>query len=43
MLSNVLLPIIPLLKNNLVKNDQIIIDSKSGISGAGRNVKVYFL
>ena len=36
--TSILLPLIPLLKNNLVKNEQIIIDSKSGISGAGRNI-----
>ena len=33
-----LLPLIPLLKNNLVKVKNIIIDSKSGYSGAGRGV-----
>ena len=36
--TSVLLPLIPILKGNLVANDQIIIDSKSGISGAGRNI-----
>ena len=36
--TSVLLPLIPLLKNNLVKVKNIIIDSKSGYSGAGRGV-----
>jgi N-acetyl-gamma-glutamyl-phosphate reductase len=36
--TSVLLPLIPILTNDLVKSDQIIIDSKSGISGAGRNI-----
>ncbi len=36
--TSILLPLIPLLKNKLIKNDSIIIDSKSGYSGAGRGV-----
>ena len=36
--TSILLPLIPLLKNNLVKTKNIIIDSKSGYSGAGRGV-----
>ena len=36
--TSILLPLIPLLKNNLVKVKNIIIDSKSGYSGAGRGV-----
>ena len=36
--TSILLPLIPLIKNNIVKNDNIIIDSKSGYSGAGRGV-----
>ncbi len=36
--TSILLPLIPLLKKNLIKKDNIIIDSKSGYSGAGRNV-----
>ena len=36
--TSVLLPLIPLLKNNLIKTNNIILDSKSGYSGAGRNV-----
>ena len=34
--TSILSPLIPLLANRLVKIDDIIIDSKSGISGAGR-------
>ena len=36
--TSILLPLIPLFKNNLVKTKNIIIDSKSGYSGAGRSV-----
>ena len=36
--TSILLPLIPLLKKNLVSNKNIIIDSKSGYSGAGRGV-----
>ena len=32
------LPLIPLIKNDLIKTENIIIDSKSGYSGAGRGV-----
>ncbi len=34
--TSILLPLIPLIKNNLIKTDNIIIDSKSGYSGAGK-------
>jgi len=37
--TSALLPLIPLLKNNLISTKNIIIDSKSGVSGAGRNLK----
>ena len=37
--TSVLLPIIPLIKANLIEQKNLIIDSKSGISGAGRNLK----
>lgn len=30
----------PLLQNKIVKTDKIIIDSKSGVSGAGRNARI---
>ena len=36
--TSILLPLIPLVKKNLIKTDNVIIDSKSGYSGAGRNV-----
>ena len=36
--TSILLPLIPLLKKNIFKKDNIIIDSKSGYSGAGRGV-----
>jgi N-acetyl-gamma-glutamyl-phosphate reductase len=36
--TSILLPLIPLFKNKLVKVRNIIIDSKSGYSGAGRGV-----
>jgi len=36
--TSILLPLIPLFKNNLVKTKNIIMDSKSGYSGAGRGV-----
>ncbi len=35
--TSVLIPIIPLLENKLIKDSNIIIDSKSGYSGAGKN------
>ena len=34
--TSALLPLIPLIKNDIIKLGNIIIDSKSGISGAGR-------
>jgi len=36
--TSILLPIVPLFKNGLVETKNIIIDSKSGYSGAGRGV-----
>merc|ERR1711991_32813 len=36
--TSILLPLIPLLKKNIISNKNIIIDSKSGYSGAGRGV-----
>jgi N-acetyl-gamma-glutamyl-phosphate reductase len=38
-----LLPLIPLLANNLLNPDGLIIDAKSGISGAGRSVAQHLL
>ncbi len=42
--TSILLPLIPLLKENLINSNEIIIDSKSGYSGAGKktlNTKLY--
>ena len=36
--TSILLPLIPLIKKNLISTKNIIIDSKSGYSGAGRGV-----
>ena len=36
--TSTILPLFPLLKNNFIKKNQIIIDSKSGYSGAGRSI-----
>ena len=36
--TSILLPLLPLIKNNKIKKEQIIIDSKTGISGAGRKL-----
>jgi N-acetyl-gamma-glutamyl-phosphate reductase len=38
--TSALLPLIPLLKEGLVEKDGIIIDSKSGVSGAGRGLSL---
>lgn len=35
-----ILALYPLLKNNLIKKDSIIIDAKSGVSGAGRGLSI---
>ena len=40
--TSILLPLIPLFKNKLVKTKNIIMDSKSGYSGAGRGVHSKF-
>ena len=36
--TSILIPLIPLIKKDLIKLNNIIIDSKSGFSGAGRGV-----
>ncbi|MCD4678232.1 MAG: N-acetyl-gamma-glutamyl-phosphate reductase [Desulfobacula sp.] len=36
--TSILLPLIPLLKEGLIRSDNIISDSKSGVSGAGRSL-----
>ncbi len=38
--TSVLLPLIPLLKAGLIDADDIIVDSKSGVSGAGRGLSL---
>ena len=40
--TSILLPLIPLIKKKLIKFNNIIIDSKSGYSGAGRTVHQKF-
>jgi len=40
--TSIQIPLIPLIKKNLIKSDNIIIDSKSGYSGAGRKIKNKF-
>ncbi|KAH9617297.1 hypothetical protein KSS87_021342 [Heliosperma pusillum] len=37
--TSIQLPLVPLLKGNLIKHSNIIIDAKSGVSGAGRSAK----
>ncbi len=37
--TSILLPLLPLVKQGLVDEDDIIIDSKSGVTGAGRSAK----
>jgi len=41
--TSVLLPLIPLMKQGLIEDDDIIIDSKSGVTGAGRKLAENFL
>lgn len=38
--TSVLLPLIPLVKENLVVSEEVVVDSKSGVSGAGRKAEV---
>ena len=38
--TSVLLPLVPLLRAGLVENHDIIVDSKSGVSGAGRGLSL---
>ncbi len=40
--TSIQLPLIPLIKNRLIENKNITIDSKSGYSGAGKNLKEKF-
>ncbi|MGE4607892.1 MAG: N-acetyl-gamma-glutamyl-phosphate reductase [Myxococcota bacterium] len=41
--TSALLPLVPLLRQGLVATDGIVIDSKSGVSGAGRKLDEQFL
>ena len=38
--TSVLIPLIPLLKNKIIDSNNIVIDSKSGYSGAGKNFDI---
>ena len=38
--TSAILPLAPLLENDLIEPDDIIVDSKSGVSGAGRTAKL---
>ena len=38
--TSILLPLLPLLKEGLIRSDGIISDSKSGVSGAGRSLSL---
>ena len=40
--TSIQLPLVPLLKQNLIKINNIVIDSKSGYSGAGKNLSKKF-
>jgi len=40
--TSIQIPLIPLIKKKVIKTNNIIIDSKSGYSGAGRNIKKKF-
>jgi len=40
--TSVQIPLIPLIKSNIINTKRIIIDSKSGYSGAGKNIKKKF-
>ncbi|MCX8044884.1 MAG: N-acetyl-gamma-glutamyl-phosphate reductase [Desulfobacterota bacterium] len=37
--TSIILPLMPLLKENMIRTESIIIDAKSGVSGAGRSLK----
>tara|TARA_Y100001970_G_C14135359_1_gene803960 strand:+ start:424 stop:1449 length:1026 start_codon:yes stop_codon:yes gene_type:complete len=38
--TSILLPLIPLIKNNIIDTNNIIVDSKSGFSGAGKKFEI---
>jgi N-acetyl-gamma-glutamyl-phosphate reductase len=41
--TSIILPLYPLLKSRLLERESLIINSMSGVSGAGRNAKVEYL
>ena len=41
--TSILLPLVPLLKDNLISSLNIVVDSKSGYSGAGRSIHKKYL
>ena len=41
--TSILLPLIPLLKKGLISNQHLVIDAKSGISGAGKKLEKQYL
>jgi len=41
--TSILLPLIPLLKKGLINNQHLVIDSKSGVSGAGKKLEKQYL
>ena len=41
--TSIQIPLIPLIKRKMINANNIIIDSKSGYSGAGKNIKKKFL
>ena len=41
--TSILIPLLPLIKDNLISETNIIIDSKSGTTGAGRNINASLL
>jgi len=40
--TSIQIPLVPILKNRLIKTESIIVDSKSGYSGAGKNLHKKF-
>lgn len=38
--TSAILPLVPLMESDLIEPDDIIVDSKSGVSGAGRSLKL---
>ena len=38
--TSILLPLIPLIKKKIINNQHIVIDSKSGVSGAGKKLEI---